>query len=97
MKTVLIAALVLTPFAIAILFMIPIERPNSEALSATEISCGQTWAYLMFDNPIERAFTKGVVVTHSDGALVYASSYTLLGIPLSRIEANCYTGQARRL
>ena len=85
------------PFIVAILFTIPIERADSEFLSTLEIDCGRTGAYLTFENPIERALMKGVVVTHSAGDFVYASSYTLLGIPLSKIEANCKIGQVRRL
>ena len=97
MKPAMRMAVAVSPFLIAILFTIPIKRTDSTELSAQEIDCGRTWAYLTFENPVERVLMKGIVVTHSVGDFVYASSYTILGIPLSKVEANCKIGQAKRV
>ena len=66
-------------------------------LTTEEIACGHSWAYLTFENVIERALIRDIAVTHKVDDIVYASSYTFGGIRLSEVAINCQRGEARRV
>ncbi len=81
---------------VAVLF-VPIAKEDSAALTTDEIECGQMWAYLTFENSIEKALIRSIAVTHKDGDSVFASAYTFGGIRIGQVEANCSHGSARRI
>jgi hypothetical protein len=80
-----------------ILILAPVRVEDSKELNDEELECGKTWAYLTFENVIERALIGDIAVTHKIGNIVYASSYTFGGIHMSEVAANCKAGSAHRV
>ena len=83
--------------ATLLFFLWPVNVEDSKELTDEELQCGRTWAYLTFENVIERALIKDIAVTHKLGNVVYASSYTFGGIHMSEVAANCRAGNAYRI
>lgn len=96
MRKIYIISGVVAVSAVAILF-VPFDKEDSASLTANEIECGRIWAYLTFENVIEKALIRDVAVTHKDGDSVFAFAYTFGGIRLGQVEANCHRGSARRI
>ena len=92
----------LFPFCLFLLLALgiatfPVDRSHSPALSSDEIRCGLDGAHVTYDNPIERAFMRGFSVTGKEGSTIFVSAYTVAGITISRIAANCKMGNFKRL
>lgn len=69
---------------------------NTPVLTSDQAGCASEVVTIMIDNPLERLVTRQVLVEPTEKGAILIKGYTLFGIPVSNIAADCETGSAQR-